>query len=117
MPHAVIAEDEMLIRELIAEDLGDAGFSVSAFPNADEAAAAIGPAAPIDLLFTDVRMPGAIDGWELGRRARALHPGLKVIYATGNADTRADLGPGERQLTKPYRFDSLMAVLKDLELV
>ena len=117
MPHALIAEDEMLIRELIAEDLGDAGFSVTAFASADDAAAAMGPCGPIDLLFTDVRMPGAIDGWELGRRARALHPGLKVIYATGYSEGVPTLAEGERRLEKPYRYDNLIAVLKDLDLV
>jgi len=117
MPHALIAEDEMLIRELIAEDLGDVGFSVTTCADADAAVAAIDPAAPIDLLFTDVRMPGSIDGWELGRRARALHPGLKVIYATGYSEGFPPLGAGERRLAKPYRHESLMAALRELKLV
>ncbi len=117
MPHALVAEDEMLIRELIAEDLGDAGFSVTTFANADAAAAALDDGARFDLLFTDVRMPGAIDGWELGRRALAAHPAAKVIYATGFSDGGPVLTAGERKLAKPYRYDSLIDVLRELALV
>lgn len=116
-PVAVVAEDEMLIRELIAEDLADAGFAVTTYATADDAAAALNADAAVDLLFTDVRMPGSIDGWELGRRARALRPGLKVIYATGYSDGDPSLGPDERKLLKPYRYDSLLDVLRSLELI
>ena len=95
-PVAVVAEDEMLIRELIAEDLADAGFAVTTYATADDAAAALNADAAVDLLFTDVRMPGSIDGY---------------------SDGDPSLGPDERKLLKPYRYDSLLDVLRSLELI
>ena len=78
MPTALVAEDELLIRELVAEELGDAGFEVVAVGTADAAYARIEEGLVPDLLFTDIRMPGTIDGWELGRRARAAVPGVRI---------------------------------------
>jgi CheY-like chemotaxis protein len=116
MPNALVAEDEMLIRELILEDLTDAGFSVTAVSNADDAFAAIENGATFDLLFTDIRMPGSIDGWELGRRTRARIPGVKIIYATGYSDINVALSSDERRITKPYRYEEVVSILREMGL-
>lgn len=113
---ALVAEDEMLIRELAVEDLGDAGFAVTAVRNGDEALAALDRAEAFDLLCTDIRMPGAIDGWELGARARARFPGLRILYVTGYSETRSALSPHERCIMKPYRRPDLLAALRSLGL-
>ena len=117
MPIALIAEDELLIRELVTEDLTDAGFAVTAVNNAANALAALEDGAPVDLLFTDIQMPGPMDGWELGRKALAMRPEIKVIYSTGYSDRTDDLSSRERCITKPYRYDDVIALLKDLDLV
>jgi CheY-like chemotaxis protein len=116
MPKALLAEDEMLVREVVREDLLDAGFEVTAVGNAHEALAAITEDAGFDLLFTDIRMPGDIDGWELGRRARELIPGLRIIYATGYSETINPLQAHERMVQKPYGFRDMLSRLQSLGL-
>ena len=117
MPKALLAEDEMLVREVVYEDLLEAGFEVTAVGNADEALSAITADPSFDLLFTDIRMPGAIDGWELGRRARALIPDLRVVYATGYSETIHPLQDHERMVQKPYGFKDMLSRLQSLGLV
>jgi CheY-like chemotaxis protein len=117
MPKALLAEDEMLVREVVAEDLIEAGFEVTAVGNADEALAAIESELSFDLLFTDIRMPGDIDGWELGRRARALIPDLRIVYATGYSETINPLQEHERMVQKPYGYKDMLSRLESLGLV
>jgi CheY-like chemotaxis protein len=117
MLKALVAEDEMLIRQLILEDLTDAGFTVTAVGTGDDALALIEQGADFHLLFTDIRMPGEIDGWELGRRARALLADVRVIYATGYGDDGTSLADHERKITKPYRYEEILGTLKQLELI
>ena len=117
MPTALVAEDEMLVRELIIDDLTHAGFAVTAVNSADKALAALEAGGPIDLLFTDIRMPGVLDGWELGRKALELHPGIKVVYATGYSDRDVTLTLRERRIAKPYRYDDVIPTLRSLGLM
>lgn len=117
MLKALVAEDEMLIRALMVEDLSDAGFSVTAVGSGDEALAVLEQGNLFHLLFTDISMPGKTDGWELGRRAHALLPDAKVIYATGYSDEGNQLSPHERMITKPYRYEDVIGTLKELQLL
>ena len=78
----LVVEDEPLVRETIVCELEDAGFGVFEAETA-ETGLAILKQQPVSLLFTDIRLPGSMDGWELAEAARALHPALPVIYATG----------------------------------
>ena len=65
--HVLIVEDDVLIRVLLADELRDAGLRVIEAANADEALSIFEAGAQVDLLFTDVQMPGSIDGVELGQ--------------------------------------------------
>jgi CheY-like chemotaxis protein len=112
----LLAEDEMLIRELAAEDLSEAGYEVAATATGDEALARLEAGASFDLLFTDIRMPGEVDGVELARRARALNPELRVIYATGYDDPPIEPSPQERCIRKPYVFQDVQRLLTALGL-
>ncbi len=81
----LVVEDEWLIRDTVVAVLAQAGFRVLEADQGETALATLqerGPA--IDLLFTDIRMPGRLDGLELARRARALLPGLAILVASGN---------------------------------
>jgi len=113
MAKILLVEDEMLLRELALEDLTDAGFEVSPASDGDHAMSILEEDRAFDLLFTDIKMPSSIDGHELAQRAKSLIPGLKVVYASGLADTGA-AGDGERYLTKPYRRETLFALLDEL---
>ena len=74
MPKALLVEDELLVREVAAEDLGDAGFDVVAASDGDEALGILREKTDFDLLFTDIRMPGNIDGWDRAREAKQMIP-------------------------------------------
>jgi CheY-like chemotaxis protein len=63
------------------------------------------------LLFTDIRMPGGIDGRELAQQAKRMVEGLRVIYATGYADGGVPLEAGEKMIGKPYSMNALREAL------
>ena len=101
MGRVLLVEDELLVREVAAEDLGEIGFDVTPASDGDEALEILRQGQGFDLLFTDIRMPGQLDGWDLAREARQLIPDLKVIYATGLGDAGDDLRDGECYVRKP----------------
>jgi CheY-like chemotaxis protein len=111
MHRVLVVEDETLIRELAAEDFADAGFHVTTACSGEEALKIVQAGSDFDLLFTDIRMPGDIDGWELARRARQLLPALRVIYASGFDDTDNQLSD-EGFIRKPYMFDEVTTMLE-----
>lgn len=114
MSRILVVEDEVLIRELAVEQLSDAGHAVTAARNGEEALRLLQHEDAFDLLFTDIRMPGEIDGWELAREARRIHPGLSVIYASGFAGGDASIVDNARVIGKPYLFDEVRGALQDL---
>jgi CheY-like chemotaxis protein len=107
----LLVEDELLVREVAAEDLGEAGFDVTPASDGDEALAILRQGAGFDLLFTDIRMPGSTDGWDLAREAKQMLPDLKVIYATGFGDAGDGLAEGECYVRKPYNLKDLRQAL------
>jgi len=101
----LLVEDEPLIREIIAETLGHAGFDVTATCTGDEAAILIADSDSFDLLLTDVTMPGLIDGIGLAEHAREVHPNLPVVFMSGrpdNARRAAAVGQPMAFVPKPY---------------
>lgn len=114
MGTVLLVEDELLVRELASEDLAEAGFEVTAANDGDEALGHLREGRQFDLLFTDIRMPGSTDGWGLAEQAKALIPGIKVIYATGLGEAADDLSSNERYVRKPYNLTDLLKVLGDL---
>ena len=99
----LLVEDEIFISEWVAESLSDQGFAVRTVTNATDALRHLESAA-VDVLFTDVNLPGDMDGAALARRARELLPDLPVVYASGrtnllNPQLRV---PGSIFVAKPY---------------
>jgi CheY-like chemotaxis protein len=99
----LIAEDEFLIGEWVAESLTDQGFTVSTVTNAADALQHL-KSAPVDVLFTDINLPGGMDGATLALRARELLPDLAVVYASGRVRMldSAMRVPGSIFVAKPY---------------
>jgi CheY-like chemotaxis protein len=116
MPRVLIVEDEPLIREIAVDEFTDAGWEVGAVASGDEALVHLERGETFDLVFTDIRMPGALDGWELGRLAGNLYPAIKVIYATGFSETTRPLTCNERFISKPYRSAEILRLVEDLGL-
>jgi CheY-like chemotaxis protein len=116
MARILLVEDEMLVRELAREDLSDAGHEVVDTPDGERALAILEGDRQFDLLFTDIRMPGAVDGWQLADEAKRLIPGLRVLYASGLDDNGGRLAEGEKLITKPYRNEALLACIAEMGL-
>jgi CheY-like chemotaxis protein len=101
--HVLFVEDEFLISAWVAQALSEQGFDVQTVSNAADALAHLA-ALPVDVLFTDVNLPGGMDGAALARRAREMQPQLPVVYASARAtllkqDARV---PGSIVVPKPY---------------
>lgn len=101
----LVVEDEVLLRLVVAEYLRDCGFKVIEAAHADEAVMVLKqPDLRIDVLFSDVEMPGSMDGFALAQWTRANRPGLEVIL-TGSVpravNAAADLCE-EGPMPKPY---------------
>ena len=114
MPSVLIVEDEFLVRQFIVEEFMDAGFAVQSACDGDQALQLLKTGERFDLLFTDVRMPGSVDGWELGRNAATLFPDIRIVYATGYSDKTPALNDNEGFLTKPYRMTTVMELIGGL---
>lgn len=109
----LLVEDEPVLRELAAEALADAGYDVTEASDGSSALEILQSAAPIDLLLSDIRLPGA-DGYELATTGCALRPELKVILMTGYAPTPLPTqlhGVVHKILHKPFEIDSLPEVI------
>lgn len=112
----LLVEDEVLISHLVADWLSESGFDVHEVTTGDEALAYIGAGKPVDVLFTDINLPGRIDGTELAARARALRPELPIVYASGRYSS-GDIGPlVPRSLfvAKPYDPRAICTLLARL---
>ena len=101
--HVLFVEDEFLISEFVSQSLSEQGFDVQTVTNAADALVYLA-ALPVDVLFTDINLPGGMDGAALARRARELRPQLPVVYASARAtllkqDARV---PGSIVVPKPY---------------
>lgn len=101
--HVLFVEDEFLISEWVAQALSEQGFCVQAVSTAAEALQAL-RRDPVDVLFTDINLPGDMDGTALARRAREMQPHLPVVYASARSDSLkpADRVPGSAFVPKPY---------------
>ena len=92
----LIVEDEMLIRMLLAEALRQADYEVVEAANGEEALSVLHASPDPDVLITDVRMPGAVDGFELAAYVRRSKPRLKVIITSGHAGPDGAIRPRRR---------------------
>jgi CheY-like chemotaxis protein len=105
----LLVEDEILIRTSMAEVLRDAGYDVTEACGGDEALGALAMR-EFDMLLTDVKMPGSIDGLELAARWRQLFPARPVLISS--AHVAADrLHEADRLLTKPFADSELLAAV------
>ncbi len=114
-PLTILAvEDEPLVRELIVDELEDAGFVALAAETGDAALPILQGSRRIDVLFTDIRLPGTVDGWQLAKAARRLRPYMPVIYATGYTVERASQVPGGLFFSKPYQPSAIIDAIRAL---
>ena len=110
----LVVEDEALLLDVVATELEEVGYAVLRAETAEEALRWLRASDPIDLLFTDIRLPGHLDGWRLAEEARALRPSLPVIYATGYSAEQPRQVSDSRFILKPYRPSLIIKTAQDL---
>lgn len=114
----LIIDDEETVRSLVAEVLGDAGYNVIEAPDGPSGLDLLRSDRRIDLLISDVGLPGGMNGRQVADAARVSRPDLKVLFITGYAENAAVgnglLAPGMEVLTKPFVMGDLAAKVHDM---
>lgn len=114
MPTVLIVEDEVLIRDLVAEDLQEAGFAVVIAKNADHAIAVLEAREDIHLLFTDIDMPGSMDGLKLAAAVRDRWPPVHIIITTGKARP-PEIPANALFIAKPYLVKNAVDAMRTFQ--
>jgi CheY-like chemotaxis protein len=109
---ALIVEDEWLVRLQLAEALDEHGWTVLEASTGEAALLLLRSEPKIDLLLTDVRLPGTISGWDVADAFRAERASIAVIYCSGNPNNPARQVPGSVYLSKPTRTEELIATCR-----
>jgi CheY-like chemotaxis protein len=114
-PVVLVVEDEILIRLDIVERIAAAGFEVLEASNADEAINFLETDTRISIVFTDVDMPGSMDGIRLAHAVRGRWPPIKIVVASGHFKVRdEDLPDGGIFFDKPYNPMDVVRTLQQL---
>jgi PAS domain S-box-containing protein len=112
----LLVEDDALVREYVMTQISRFGYHTQSASNAAEALAIIDRGERIDLLFTDVMLPGGMNGRQLATEAQKRRPGLKVLYTSGYTENvlvhHGRLDPGVLLLPKPYLSSDLARMLR-----
>lgn len=104
----LVVEDEPLLRFALASEIAAAGFHVLEAANTDEAESVLATGAPIDLLITDIQMPGPRDGVALAETVRAIRPRAKIIVASGRPPPMGIDALADAFFAKPYDLDGVV---------
>jgi DNA-binding NtrC family response regulator len=113
MMKILLVEDDYFIRSMMVEALTDEGFQVLEAETGEQALAHCDDGIA-DVLVTDIRLPGSIDGWDIAEHCRKSNPDLPVIYATGYSHVAARPVSGSVSFQKPYPPDRLIDVIRSL---
>ncbi|WP_375414747.1 response regulator [uncultured Bradyrhizobium sp.] len=114
-PVVLIVEDEFLLRMNARDLIQAAGFNVVEAANADEAIEILESRRDITVVFTDIQMPGSMDGLKLAQAIRGRWPPIKIIATSGHVSvTQEDLPEGGRFLPKPYSPVEIISMLREL---
>jgi CheY-like chemotaxis protein len=108
----LLVEDDELVRQTVQPALQQAGFDVEVAHDATQALQRLEQNDDIDLVFSDIVMPGDISGIGLAEFVRRRYPRMRVLLATGYSEHRVDV-PDIRILAKPYALDALVAAIAE----
>jgi signal transduction histidine kinase len=114
----LVVEDDDMVRKYVEGELQTLGYRVIGTRNGPAALAILRGSDKVDLLFTDVVMPGGMFGTELAKEAARLRPGLKILLTSGHTEDPVDAADGVGQevriLNKPYRRHDLASMLRSV---
>jgi CheY-like chemotaxis protein len=112
----LIVEDDALVRRYVITQIESLGYTTLEAADAAEALAIIGNRGDIDLLFTDVIMPGAMNGRQLACEIKRRRPSIKVLYTSGYTENtiihHGRLDSGVLLLAKPYRKSEMARMIR-----
>jgi CheY-like chemotaxis protein len=114
MPTVLVVEDDPLIRDFVSEELVLAGFDVVQVGNADEAIAVLEVHQSIHLVFTDIDMPGSMDGLKLAAAVRDRWPPVNIIITTGKARPMT-IPANALFIPKPYLGTNVVSAMRTFE--
>jgi CheY-like chemotaxis protein len=114
----LLVEDEATIRTLVTEELSNRGYRVIAVPDGASALEVLQSGQSVDLLLTDVGLPGGLNGRQVADAGRSIRPDLKVLFITGYAENAAVgnglLGSGMAVITKPFDIAALTEKVRQM---
>ncbi|MEA2951203.1 MAG: hypothetical protein QOJ96_723 [Alphaproteobacteria bacterium] len=114
MGTVLIVEDEFLVRDILEDHLTSAGYGVISAGNADEAIAILESRPDIHVVFTDIDMPGSMDGLKLAACVRDRWPPVHIIITTGKARP-AEIPANALFIPKPYLGGAVVAAVRTFE--
>jgi CheY-like chemotaxis protein len=109
---AVVVEDEWLIRMELSDGLAADGWATIELGSGEAALAFAATSERVDVLVTDIRLGGAITGWDIGEAFRVRHPSVRVIYASGNAPLANRKVADSVFLSKPVRIAQVVTLAR-----
>lgn len=113
--NVLVVEDEMVLRMRAVDIVEDAGFTAIQAVNADEALSILEGRSDISLLFSDIQMPGTMDGLKLAHAVHDRWPSIKIILVSGQVKVSDTDKPAEsRFFGKPLESDQMIAELKEM---
>ncbi len=116
-PTVLVVDDEILVRIVIAEYLRDCGYRVLEAGSAEDAVAILASKLKVDIVFTDLELPGHSSGLELARWIRRRHPDVRVIVTSGvysAAELAGELCEAGPPIAKPYESDAVVQRIRSL---
>src|SRR6185295_105241 len=114
-PTVLVVEDEMVLRMRAVDIVEDAGFNSVEAVNADEALSILESRSDISLLFTDIQMPGSLDGLKLAHAVHKRWPSIKIILVSGQVNlSDAEKPTDSRFFGKPLETDHMIAELQEM---
>src|SRR3954470_5776118 len=115
MPNVLVVEDEMILRMRAVDIVEDAGFNPVEAVNADEALSILESRSDISVLFTDIQMPGTLDGLKLAHAVYKRWPGIKIILVSGQVTlSDADKPIDSRFFGKPLETKQMIAEIQEM---
>ncbi|MGI8526292.1 MAG: response regulator [Pseudolabrys sp.] len=112
----LVVEDEFLISQFVSQELAALDYDVLTASNADEAIAILESRDDIHTVFTDINMPGSMDGLRLAAAVRVRWPPVKIVITTGKQrPPEAAMPDGSLFLAKPYASHDIVRTMRQLD--
>jgi DNA-binding NtrC family response regulator len=110
----LVVEDEWLLRSALTDFFEQAGWQVREAASGEAAVELLQQRDGIDIVCTDIRLTGPLNGWDVGEVSRATHPGIPVVYTSGAVVTPARPVSGSTFIPKPYRLEQVLTACRRL---